>query len=326
MPRKQNGQAYNPDMKLPNFGESQNRRWRSGILRQTVVAVVAALAWCAVARGQEFEVASVKTTVRRMGAPPPSGGPGTSDPGQFTCAQITLWNLIQLAYGVELDQISGPDWIRSEWYTVTAKIPPNTSVADFRLMLQHLLAERFHLAVHHDVKQAPGFDLVVASGGPKIKPVPADSAEAPAPPQKMDENSFPSLPPGVPSRSMIFGDMVRSTHRETMAQFAADLAGLISTSSGSYPTPIAPRVVDRTELPGKYEFRLESAVSPDLQRVLAARTAGDPGAPQFSSEPGGGPTIFTAVEKQLGLKLVKTKSVPVDLLVIDRVDKVPTEN
>ena len=84
-----------------------------------------------------------------------TGGPGTTDPGQLTLTPIPLWNLVQRAYGVELDQVSGPPWIREEWYDVKAKIPAGTSMADFRLMLQHLLAERFHLVVHREARQQP---------------------------------------------------------------------------------------------------------------------------------------------------------------------------
>ena len=89
-----------------------------------------------------------------------------------------------------------------------------------------------------------------------------------------------------------------------------------------------PRVVDRTGLTGIYEFTLEFAGTMPLAPgiVPSAPPADDAGMP-IANDPGEGlPNIFTAVEKQLGLKLVKVKDVPVDVLIVDSADKVPTEN
>lgn len=257
----------------------------------------------AAARGQSFEAASVKATVRTPNFTW-TGGPGTSDPGQITWTPITLWNLVQRAYGVELDQVNGPPWIRQEWYSVKAKIPPGTSMADFRLMLQHLLAERFHLAVHRETLEVPGYELTVAPGGAKLKR-PSDTPAA--------VEGFPPLPPDVPSRSGISDGMVRSSHRETMAQFAADLGNLINQSDGFSAGAVAPRVTDKTGLTGVFEFRLEFAASSEIRAPV-------------QMEPAGGRTIFGAIEKQLGLKLNKVQNVPVDVIMIDHADKIPTEN
>ena len=146
----------------------------------------------------------------------------------------------------------------------------------------------------------------MAPGGAKL--------HAPADPPVTAEG-YPPLPPDVPSRNWIIDSMVHSSHRETMEQFAADLGSLISESDGYSRGPIAPRVVDKTGLAGTFEFRLEFAASPELlQRV------------PVEMEPAGGRTIFAAMEKQLGLKLNKVPNVPVDFIVIDHADKVPTEN
>src|ERR1039458_4255070 len=131
------------------------------MIRTTIGAVLAALVFWGSADAQTadrypaFEVASVKP------APPvvegtdyeTHGGPGTDDPGQITYPHTWLGRVLMVAYGVALDQISGlPDWAETQAYSISAKIPPNTTKAEFNLMLQNLLAERFHLALHHETR------------------------------------------------------------------------------------------------------------------------------------------------------------------------------
>lgn len=81
------------------------------------------------------------------------GGPGTGDPGRITIPRATLSDLLARAYDVWLDQISGPAWLNdrsADAYRIDATLPPNTTTEQFRLMLQNLLAERFHLRLHHE--------------------------------------------------------------------------------------------------------------------------------------------------------------------------------
>ena len=121
-----------------------------------------------------FEAASVKPAgpfvPGEMGGM--RGGPGTGNPGRITIARATLTNLLTRAYDVWFDQVSGPAWLNdgsAYAYRIDATLPPNTTMEQFRLMLQNLLAERFHLRLHHETKLRPGYELVVASGGPKLK-------------------------------------------------------------------------------------------------------------------------------------------------------------
>ena len=109
-----------------------------------------------------------------------------------------------------------------------------------------------------------------------------------------------------------------------MAMFCRGLGGDINISNG---TPIGgpqARVVDKTGLSGTYEFTLEIAGS--MGMMPSAPAVGEPGMPLASEPAGGAPDIFTAVEKQLGLKLVKVRDIPVDILIVDNADKVPTAN
>jgi len=302
--------------------------------------VMAVLAGGTVGRAQppqaalKFDVASVKpagpfdpqTTGRRR------GGPGTADPTRVTFTRVNLGSLLRLAYSVDPDQVSGPDWLNDfndpYVYTVTATMPAGTSQEQLNLMLQNLLAERFHLTLHHISKEVPGYELQVAEGGPKIHEYvpPAEGAAAGDVPAGPDKDGFPRLrgtAPGVAFR-MPAGSgwaMERARYRVPMSQFARSLGSAINESTGIAGGSAVPQVADKTGLSGIYEFTLEYA-------ALLVRPGAEPvSTPGIASDPGDiGPTIFVAVEKQLGLKLVKLKSVPIDVLVIDHADRVPTED
>jgi uncharacterized protein (TIGR03435 family) len=274
-----------------------------------------------------FEAASVKPAgpfvPGEMGGM--RGGPGTGDPGRITIPRATLANLLTRAYDVWVDQISGPAWLndRSAYtYRIDATLAPKTTMEQFRLMLQNLLAERFHLRLHHETKTRSGYELVVASGGPKLKEWNPGTNAAPGKPG-VDGNGFPTLPPGASVRFVIpnGGGVVpiRMARRETMAMFCRGLGAQINMSNGTQA-----RVVDKTGLTGTYEFTLEFAGS--MGMMPSAPAEGESGMSLASDPTGGAPDIFTAVEEQLGLKLVKVKDVPVDILIVDNADKVPTAN
>jgi uncharacterized protein (TIGR03435 family) len=296
------------------------------MIRTTIGVALAALMCCAFLDGQiadrrpAFEVASVKP------APPfvngadyrMRGGPGTDDPGQITYPRTWLGTLLTMAYGVRLDQISGPAWINTEAYSIVAKIPPNTTKDQFNLMLQNLLAERFHLTLHHETKDFTVYSLLVAKGGPKMMPFSPDMDAKTTPPASapMDRKGFPVLAPGArfaiaPGVGELYGT-ARSTHRQTMAEFVEQLGAIVNMSNGDGVVrggPPAAHVIDKTGLTGEFEFTLEFAGS------VMPGGANDALAPNLS----------VALEKQLGLKLEKGKA-GLDVLVIDHVDKVPTEN
>lgn len=270
----------------------------------------------------KFEAASVKPAGPYNPAMPEvlSGGPGSSDPGRIAWSRVDVMFVLTRAYKTSADCVSGPPWLtNTEFYSIAAKIPPNTNEARFDLMLQDLLATRFHLKLHHATKDFPGYELVVAPGGPKLKPWHPDTAflaVAPrdaGPPAPLGKDGFPVLRAGQRVMTPLVNGVVRSTRRQSMAAFAQDLGWLLNLSSGDGGP--RPRVVDKTRLTGEFEFKLEFA-----QGSLRPADA------SVASEPVGAPSIFTALTKQLGLKLVKVKNVTEDILVIDHIDKVPTEN
>jgi uncharacterized protein (TIGR03435 family) len=308
------------------------------MIRTTIGAVLAALVCWGSADAQTadrypaFEVASVKPAPPVVAGMDCSmrGGPGTDDPGQITYPCTWVRTLMTMAYGVAFDQISGgPDWLETQAYSIVAKIPPNTTKDQFHLMLQNLLAERFHLTLHHETREFQIYSLLVAKDGPKMKPSPPDADAKTAPPagpdqHGLDSKGFPVLRPGARIATLqgygpLYG-MLRSAHRETVAQFAEHLGPWVNMSNGDgivRGSPPAPHVIDKTGLTGEFDFTLEFAGSVFPASSTEASGAGD--------GRWDGPTLFVALEKQLGLKLEKGKA-GLDVLVIDHVDKVPTEN
>jgi uncharacterized protein (TIGR03435 family) len=250
-----------------------------------MLRMLAVLVCAGVAAGQSFEVASVKPSTTGPKGPPVHGGPGSTDPGTVTLTFIDLSRLIAMAYGINPYQMVGPDWLSSSHFDIAAKLAPGTTVQQYRLMLQNLLADRFKMTFHRDQKEGRVFDLVVAKNGAKLK----ESGPDPSP---MDDGSVqppfgpPSPPPGYNGPLTLF---VRHC---SMDQFAARLSGLMGQS-----------VSNATALNGEYEIR--------LAYTLAGLQVDAPSA-----------TIFDAL-RELGLNLTQRKGT-IDLLVIDRIEKVPT--
>ncbi len=177
-------------------------------INMTLAATIVGLATTpCFAQQPAFDAASVK--VVDPGLAPPlarTGGPGTSDPGRIHFARVLMMELLRRAYDVapflpEDQVVGGPAWIRGLMgpsYVIDATMPPGTTKEQFQLMLQDLLAKRFHLAVHHETQNFPGYDLVVAKGGPKLKeasPTPEPAAASGTVRQVMGKAGFPILPP-----------------------------------------------------------------------------------------------------------------------------------
>ncbi len=301
----------------------------------------------------EFEVASIKPSalsgrgVIRLG---PRGGPGSGDPGRVTYTFSTIRDLMVDAYGVKRNQISGgPNWLDSERFDIVAKVPAGATKEQVKVMLQNLLAERFKLMLHREAKEQPVYALVVGARGPKLKdstvtdtPPASDSqrreggrgeagARAAAPPlrgMKIGPDGCPETPPIAAGRA---GNLVIMTpNGECMISNGQTMDGLAMQLSNRFDRP----VIDQTGLKGKYDLRLrydpssmpagrgDRSMTKDIKDDLGPGPAGgDPANPDGDPPP----SIFSALQEQLGLKLEATKG-PVDLLVIDRVEKTPAEN
>ncbi len=228
-----------------------------------------------------FEVASVKLSPPFQGGVGGGligcrGGPGTEDPGQYTCAHATIGTLLIQAFSLKPYQLPS---VSRDAYQVTAKVPAGATKEQLRTMLQNLLVERFKLTWHFEKKEMEIYTLVVGKGGLKLKE--------------------PSLEYRS-SQSRINGGLSFSATAWTMDQLAQFLS-----------LQLRQPVNDATGLNGKYDFTLTYAAD-GIRPALTPPPESD------------APTLFTAVQG-LGLKLDQKKG-PIDVLVIDHMEKNPTEN
>ena len=254
--------------------------------------------------------------------------------GRFYATGPNVKMLLQLAYHVQDSQIvGGPSWINSDRFDIQAK---GDSSLDDQLknlsqdqaehvkehMLQELLADRFKLTLHHETRQLPVYALVVAKNGPKLEEAKDDAS---APPGAPGAPGGPGPRRGV--RMTMGGGEQQLSFQDSALPF---LAELLSHTLGR-------TVLDRTGLTGRYNFNLHWVPDMGMSR-MGGPGPGGPG-PVGAAGPGGneppatgapppadssGPSIFTALQEQLGLKLQSEKG-PVDVLVIDHVEE-PSEN
>ncbi len=285
-----------------------------------------------------FEVASLKP------APPPSGRGmrimmGGNDPGRLNYSNVSMRDLVRQAYQLKDYQIAGPEWLDTERYDLVAKLPDGAPKDQAPMMLQTLLAERFKMAVHREKKDLPAYALTVAKGGSKLKefvPAPEDAAGGPNPasgrgggfdgpgPIKMGADGMPKMPAGRPG--MIF--MTGMGRVQMQGMLMSDFVDFLSRQ-------LTKPVVDETGLTAKYDIALnwtpEPGEGPVGMKMMMMRQSGDGG-------PGGGegrgpndatapsaPPLAAALQQQLGLRL-ESKKLPVEMLVVDRAEKIPTEN
>jgi len=263
------------------------------------------------------------------------GGPGSNDPTRIRFAGTSLAQIIARAYDIKNYQLSGPDWLNQERFDIEAKIPTGATKEQANIMLQNLLAERFHLVVQHGSKEFQGYELVVGKGGHKLKEAsPEDAAFDPTQPRAMTAPP-PPPPPGPGGRMalpkldhpgmMMLGRMSSKGLVMHMAARAQTLQQLIDTIAGQLNRP----VIDRTELPGKYDFQLEfSAEAPmGMGGGMLAPPPLPPGAtpPSTDSPEDLAPALPTALQQQLGLRL-EAKKIPLPTITVEKADKVPTEN
>ena len=258
---------------------------------------------------QSFEVASIKLNKSGEGFIRMQIQPG----GRFTATNITLRELVRAAYQLQNFQVLGlPKWSESERYDILAKAegelpqgPPTGAPGPLQLMMRSLLVERFNLKVHQEKQELPIYALVLARDdrktGARLVASTTDCAAMVA--ARRGGGPPPQFVPGqrMPC-GMRMGPGQLSAGAMTLTQFGNGIAQMVG------------RVVqDRTGLTGNFDIDLEW--TPDRM-------------PQGTPPPGvelppvdpNGPSIFTAIQEQLGLKLESTRG-PVDVLVVDSVEQ-----
>jgi uncharacterized protein (TIGR03435 family) len=251
-----------------------------------------------------FEVSSVK--------PNTSGSNGDfvriRAGGTLDMENVPMRSVIRTAYEVQDFQIAdGPGWMNFERYDIVAKSQRDFSYAEMTRMLRALLEDRFRLKVHRVTREGPVYELTVARGGLKMQRngdcVPSDPNQP--------------LPPVAPDQKPVnYCGNIRGGKQtldgEGIPIAAAGNSGLASLS-GRLSAIVGRTIIDKTGLTGRFDVHLQWA-----DEGLSARSS-DSTEPNLSSD-ANRPSIFTAVQEQLGLRLESAKG-PVEVLVIDHLDR-----
>ncbi len=289
-------------------------------IRSSILVLITSLAAFGQApAAKEFEVASIKPAEPIVN----SVSVGVHlDGAMLNCRQLSVADYIRYAYNVKHYQISAPNWVASERFDISAKLPPGAKPEDVRDMLKALLADRFKLKFHRESKEFAVYTLTVAKGGPKMKESELDP-EAPD-----TDHSKPAAnvtAQGGPNGTSValgrgaafsFGNNKFEATKLTMPQLADSLARFMDKP-----------VVDMTDLKGTYDFTLE-LTGEDYQVMLirSAIAAGVQLPPQALQllDRGNNDSLYAGLQK-IGLKMENSKA-PIDVIVVDSASQTPTEN
>jgi len=294
------------------------------ILNASPVRAQEPVDWQKAAGGKmAFEVDSVKPSA---GAFAPSNFPLDPSAGYVATngrlsAQSPLSGYIQFAYklwGYEVDLSHLPKWVYSDRYTIEARAATSNPTKDqMRLMMQSLLADRFQFTAHFEVREIPVLELRLAKAG---KPGPKLVSHADGPSCDQPIASFGADPLGFPfnCHTVSAYDGKPGTMLVVIGSRDVTMDALAGTFSGDFAGPLGfdRPVIDKTGLTGSFDFTLEWA-----RERRASLASGSP-APAPSDPVG--PTVLQALNDQLGLKLIPTKT-SLPILVIDRAER-PSEN
>ena len=219
---------------------------------------------------EAFEVASIKAN--NSGE---HGSSANANKDQVMLHNISLKRLVEIAYRVRDYGFSGPDWLDTLNFDITAKMPEGSAPNQYPAMLRTLLIERFKLAVHRESRMVSGYALVPAKSGLKLQAVQTEE---------------------LPSSNAGHG------HLDAKGFSMKDLAELLART---LDRPVA----DKTGISGKFNLALDFAEDADANSSDSAR-----------------PSIFTALQEQLGLRLTSGEKVSVEVVVVDHIERVPTDN
>ena len=267
-----------------------------------------------------FEVASIRASVdaQRQAV----AAVGRIDGAQYRIAGLTLKDYISMAYGLKLNQITGPDWIATDRFDIWATLPEGAKPNQIPAMMQSLLEDRFELKSHRDKKEFPVYALRVASGGLKVSEVPADPASDPpsaTTPQTYTRSGSGqgiSVDYGLGS-SFAFANDKFEGKKLTMTLLASTLERFLDRP-----------VLDATTLTGAYDVSFDLA--PEDYRMMlirAAVAAGlvmSPNALRALDGPSSPPSLVDGLGK-FGLQL-ESRRAPLEVLIVDSARKTPSEN
>lgn len=327
--------------------------------------ILTANSWGQASPRPSFDAASVKLSAPLDAAAMMSGRARLGikiDAGRIDIANTSLFDVIAGAYRLKDYQLSGPEWMKTVRVDIDATLPKGKSEDDIPEMLQGLLAERFGLKIHHESREHPEYALVVAKGGPRLKEAvedpehPAVAVDPKAPDFGLMSRMSNSQMSGDPMKGMVISGLPQGgTMRITFSG-----AGLHIESSSATMKTLAEDltqyldrpVFDKTGLTKHYQVALDVSME-DMRTFMSKQSfpggGGPPpggfgggrgdgpgggfgggfgggnggGAAGDTSEPAGA-SILASLE-QLGLKL-ETQKAPIDVVVVDHLEKTPVEN
>ena len=261
-------------------------------MRFLLLAALAPLLTDAQPSAPKFEVASIKPAPTR-----PSHVGIKLDGARVDIGYWSLKQLLLRAYALQPAQVSGPDWLDTARFDILARIPAGATPDQLPQMLQSLLADRFRLVAHRETRPLPAYALIVAKGGPRMKRAASDSGE----PQPVDTGRILDSLWSGEAAERPFG--LTASHvdgADLHLEFAKlPLSALAQIVASYLRTP----VIDDTRLAGTYQATLDFSIG---------------------SSPEGDASIVSTVQR-LGLKLER-RTAALTVLVVDRVERTPTEN
>jgi uncharacterized protein (TIGR03435 family) len=248
-----------------------------------------------------FDAASIKRNVSGSDQASVRAQPG----GRLTVTNNSLRNIVRNAYNVQNFQIvGGPDWFNDVRWDIVAKAEGDATPPQLLVMLRNLMADRFKLVVHTEMRETPVFALVLARNdgrpGPQLRPSTVNCAALLA-----DFKARKEAPPNTINGRPSCGTRMTAGNMMTTATTMADLARNLAPAAGR-------PIIDRTGLTGTYD--LDLSWTPDQQGPPGTTPAGD----------NDRPSLVTAIQEQLGLKLDSQRA-PFATLVIDSVER-PVED
>jgi uncharacterized protein (TIGR03435 family) len=262
-----------------------------------------------------FDVASIIPTSQQGPDMQGLGEVGILPGGHLRAEKVQLRYFVQNAYGIKPFQISGgPAWINSAHYDIDAKADGNPKPSQMRLMMQTLLEERFKLKVHHETKQLPVYELVVAKGGVRLPEPKEGNCVVP----EADGSSSPSAPGQPFDCGRVL--MLLSSTAAQMRGGTVSMSDLVWTLSNV----LGQTVVDKTEFQRTFDVHLEFTPDETLGGLPTPVPAPSSDSIKSVASSDSHGNILAAIQEQLGLKLVAAKG-PVDVLVIDTVER-PSAN
>lgn len=265
----------------------------------------------------EFEVASIKPAgdqIQQVGA-------GLHiDGAQISLTSLSVKDMVGISYRVKPNQIFGPDWISSQRYNVAAKLPDGASQDQVPAMLQTLLADRLQMKTHRETRELSVYALGVGKTGSKLTALPSDP----------DLDARANTPLNIAAGGNGNGVAINFGNGRTLTlgEKTLEVKKLDMSTLADMLTRFTDRtVVDMTGLQGRYDMTLELTPEDRIAMLLrAALNAGTVLPPQAmrALDSGSTASLSNSLEK-LGLTFQSTKA-PLEVIVIDSIQKTPTEN